>query len=260
MMAFSMLKKKRGFTLIELVVVIVLLGIIAVTFTSLITNNMRGYLDTANRQDSAAIARIALDRIARDLREAMPLSVRVSNDQSCLQFLPVTASTVYTSFAADLTAVMVMDFAAPTGGGFYAAVYPINSGELYSTTAMKSISSITSVSNSTRTINLASAFSTPRSSPGERLYVVSNPVSYCFTNGQIIRYTSAVSPTQPTPSSGLSNGAVLIDKLVSPTTFNYSSGNWQNNALVTITLTIQQASSINEQLQFDHEVWLRNVQ
>ena len=256
-----LLNGAKGFTLVELVVVIVLLGITAVTFTTLITGSVRGYLDTANRQDSAAIARIALDRIARDLREAMPQSVRVTNDHSCLQFLPVVASTVYTAFAADFTSVTVMDFAAPNGGGYYAAVYPINSDELYGTTAMKPISDFGTMSNNLRTITLASGFPAPRNSPGERLYVVSgSPVSYCFTNAQLIRYTSAISTTQPTPGAGLNNGAMLIDKLIAPTTFTYGLGNWQNNALVTIALTLQQAGSNNEKLQFDHEVWLRNVQ
>ncbi len=252
-------KKMRGFTLIELIVVIVLLGITAVTFTSLITNSVQGYLDTANRQDSAAMARIALDRIARELREAVPQSVRVTNDKSCLQFIPIAASTVYTSLAANSTTVTVMDFAAPGGSGYYAAVYPINSAELYGTTAMKAINNIGPMNLNLRTITLASGFAAPRNSPGERLYIAGNPVSYCFTNNQLIRYTSAVTAAQPSPGAGLNNAAMLIDKL-SAGAFTYNAGNWQNNALVTIAFTIQQASSNNEQLQFDHEVWLRNVQ
>ncbi len=256
----------RGFTLIELVVVIVLLGITAVTFTSLITGSVRGYLDTANRQDSAAMARIALDRIARELREAMPQSVRVTNDKSCIQFLPVNSSFVYAVLNAGDTSVQVVEppggYGVPTGS-YYAAVYPILPGDLYSTTAMKSISGFGSVSNGLRTLTLASAFTSIHNSPGERLYVVSNlAVSYCFeNNGQLNRYTGGVAATQPTPGAGLTSGsgATLIDKL-SAGTFNYQSGNWQNNALVTINFTIQQQSSNNETLQFDHEVWLRDVQ
>ena len=260
--------RARGFTFIELTVVIVILGITAVTFTALITNSVQGYLDTSNRQDSAAMARIALDRLARELREAMPQSVRVTNDKSCLQFLPINSSFVYTSVTIGSTSVQVVEppggYSVPTGS-YYAAVYPILASDLYSTIAMKSISSFGSVTNGLRTLTLSSAFTTIHNSPGERLYVVNNlAVSYCFTNNSLIRYTSAVSATQTTPGAGLSNGAILIDKISSdplkPSTFSYQSGNWQNNALVTIAFTIFQPSSNNETLQFDHEVWLRNVQ
>lgn len=264
-MTVCMRKKQRGFTLIELVVVIVLLGITAVTFTSLITGSVRGYLDTANRQDSAAIARIALDRMARELREAVPQSVRVTNDKSCLQYLPIIASTVYTSLNANSTSISVMDFAAPAGNGFSAVVYPITADELYNTTsatvALKPISNISGLdANGLRTITLASGFPAPRLSPGERLYVVSTPVSYCFSGAQLLRYTGALSAVQPVPpSANLQNAALLIDKLATNTgAFTYQAGNWQNNALVTIAFTIQQAN--NETLQFDHEVWLRNAQ
>jgi hypothetical protein len=100
------------------------------------------------------------------------------------------------------------------------------------------------------------------------LYIVNgnNTVSYCFeTNGQLNRYTSALAATQPAPGAGLSGGALLADKLIvtalaSPSYFSFSGGNAQGNALVTIVLTIQQSGSNNEQLQFDHEVWLRDVQ
>ncbi len=262
-MAIAMPKHNRGFTLVELVVVIVLLGVCAVTFTSLITGSVRGYIDTANRQDSAAVARIALDRIGRELREALPLSVRVSADNSCIQFVPVTTSTVYTALEANLTSIKVIDFSVPGGTGFYAAVYPVLTSEVYALTAMKAISSFGSASSNVRTLTLASAFAAPRNSPGERLYIVSgNTVSYCFSGNQLLRYTSGIAIAQPTVGAGLSNGAVLSDK--STGSFRYASGNWQNNALVTINLTITQSGSANsandETLQFDHEVWLRNVQ
>jgi MSHA biogenesis protein MshO len=256
------LRSACGFTLVELVIAIALLGITAATITFFYTGTVRGYIDTANRQDSVALARAAIDRIDRELREAMPMSVRISNN--CLQFLPVAASTVYVSVPANSTTVSVMDFPVPAGSGYYAAVYPISAGELYGLTAMQSIGSISAASGNLRTLILSSGFPAPRASAGERLYIVGNPVSFCLeAGGQLNRYTSVVSATQALPGSGLVSPAMLADKLVAAqSSFRYQSGNWQNNALVTITLTVQQANNgnANEQLQLDHEVWLRDVQ
>lgn len=254
-----MQKKMRGFTLIELVVVIVLLGITAVSLTTLITHSVSGYIDTANRQDSSAIARIALDRMARELRQALPQSIRISSN--CLQFLPINSSFVYVGLNPGSANVQVIEppggYVAPAGTA-YAAIYALSSAELYNLTAMKRINNFGTVASGVRTLQLSAGFAAPRTSPGERLNVVGNPVSFCFTANQLRRYTGNVSAAQPTPGAGLNNFAILADKIAAGT-FTFNAGNWQNNALVTIALTIQQASSNNEQLQFDHEVWLRNV-
>lgn len=267
-MSFSRRQKQRGFTLVELVVVIVLLGITAVTFTSLITGSVLGYLDTANRQDSAAVARIALDRLSRELREAMPQSIRINPSNTCIQFLPIHSSFVYTELSSGNASVRVIETpggAINPGPGFFAAVYPVNANELYNMndnpagSAMRGVA-FAGVAANIRTLTLNAAFVAPypRTAAGSRLYIVGQPVSYCFTAGQLLRYTSAVTSAQPTPGAGLANGALLVDRVVAPSTFTFASGNWQNNALVTITLTLQQPNT--ETLTLDHEVWLRNVQ
>jgi MSHA biogenesis protein MshO len=261
------LKKNHGFTLVESVVVIVLLGITAVTFTTMITGAMRGYLDTANRQDSAAIARIALDRMGRELREAMPLSIRVSGDGKCVQFLPINTSFVYATLTAGNAAVQVIEplpgYSAPIGT-FYAAVYPLNTTELYSLQAMKSVT-INGVASGLRSLTLASAFTSPypRSGPGQRLYIVGRPVSFCITaGGQLSRLVNDVAGTQPSTAL-VAETALLVDKVdYANSFFTNSASTWQNNSLIKIVLAIKNPSAQynNETLSLDHEVWVRNVQ
>ncbi len=260
-MRFSGKKSECGFTLVELVVVIVLLGITAVTMTTLITGSVRGYLDTANRQSSAAAARIALDRMGRELREAMPQSVRVSTNRKCLQFLPFVASFVYTTLGSNNTNVQVIEPPGgylPSPGTFYGAVYPINSDELYSLTAMKSIT-FNGETGGLRTLTLGSVFTPPypRSGPGQRIYIANSPVSFCITNaGTLVRQQDSVTASQPGANA---NAAVLTDRInTQDSWFEYNGSSWQNNALIKIVLTIQTNNS--ETLTLDHEVWLRNVQ
>ncbi len=65
---FLIMNNQRGFTLIELISVIVLVGIIA-TFTGFFLNTgFTGYLKTKTRSEGALNAQLALDRISLELR------------------------------------------------------------------------------------------------------------------------------------------------------------------------------------------------
>jgi len=264
--------RARGFTLIELIVVIVLLGIAAVSFTMIFTGTVSGYLDTAGRVDSATAARIALDRMGRELREAMPNSVRVNGDGSCVQFLPILSSSVYTDFPINTTTFAVLDFSTTAipagnyvpGGAVYAAIYPVSADQLYQLEAMRPLVSISAMASSLRTVTLASASTFTRQSPAERVYFVGAPVSYCVltASGVLNRYVSAVTSAQPAPAA-LGAPQLLLDRLqAAAPSFRYQQGNWRANGLITIQLNIQRNASDGqpENLRLDHEVWVRNVE
>jgi len=262
--------RARGFTLIELVVVIVLLGIVAVSFSVLISGSVGGYIDTARRADSASAARIALDRMGRELREAMPLSIRINN-VPCIEFLPILGSSIYTNLPINTASFSVLDFSsaaiplaayAPVAAApNYAAIYPVNSNQLYQLVAMRQVQSIGAAASSLRLVTLTSTSTYPRQSPAERVYFVGMPVSYCLTGGQLRRSVNAVAVTQPVPAANA--GGLLLDNLImANSSFSYALGNWRANGLVTINLAIQRNSSSGspENLLLDHEVWIRNVQ
>ena len=69
--------RERGFTLIEMIVVMVITGIIGGMVAVFITSPVKGYVDSARRAELTDIADTALRRIARDVRTAVPNSVRV---------------------------------------------------------------------------------------------------------------------------------------------------------------------------------------
>ena len=71
---------ERGFTLIEMVIVIVIAGIIASVTAGFIATAMRGYLDQDRRATLVDIADTALTRVTRDVRRALPNSVRVADN------------------------------------------------------------------------------------------------------------------------------------------------------------------------------------
>ena len=66
--------QSAGFSLIELILTIVLIGIIG-TFTSLfVYSGIRGYMTTRQNSESALQAQIALDRISLELRDINSLT------------------------------------------------------------------------------------------------------------------------------------------------------------------------------------------
>jgi MSHA biogenesis protein MshO len=66
-----------GFTLIELILVIVLLGIMAVGAGMLISRPIESYNDQLRRQQLVDSAAMALGKIATDIRQALPNSIRI---------------------------------------------------------------------------------------------------------------------------------------------------------------------------------------
>lgn len=66
-----------GFTLIEMIMVIVITGIIAAIVAVFIRSPIQGYVDSTRRAELTDAADVALRRISRDVRLALPNSLRV---------------------------------------------------------------------------------------------------------------------------------------------------------------------------------------
>jgi MSHA biogenesis protein MshO len=83
-------RRAPGVTLIELVVVIALITIISAVAAIAIREPVLSYADTARRAEMTDVADTALRRIGRDIRGALPNSIRVnSGATSYLEFFPV---------------------------------------------------------------------------------------------------------------------------------------------------------------------------
>lgn len=84
------IKPQRGFTLVEMIIVIVITGIIAGMVAMFIRAPVQGYVDSARRAEMTDIADTALRRMGRDLRTAVPNSVRMPTPagSTYFEFLP----------------------------------------------------------------------------------------------------------------------------------------------------------------------------
>lgn len=90
-------RRAGGFTLVEAIVAIVITGIIAVMVAVFIRSPVDSYVAAERRAGLTDIADTAVRRIARDLRLALPNSVRLSADNSgqCLEFIPTKIGARY---------------------------------------------------------------------------------------------------------------------------------------------------------------------
>lgn len=79
---------QQGFTMVEMIMVIVITGIIGSIVAVFLQAPVQQYMDVARRADMTDIADTALRRVSRDLRLALPNSVRVSPDGMFIEFLP----------------------------------------------------------------------------------------------------------------------------------------------------------------------------
>lgn len=94
-------RRQAGFTLIEAIMVITITGLIAGVVAVFIKPAVDAYFDQQRRGEMTDIADTALRRIARDLRLAVPNSVRVSTDGQTLEFLLARTGGRYRFDAAD---------------------------------------------------------------------------------------------------------------------------------------------------------------
>ncbi|WP_019141387.1 prepilin-type N-terminal cleavage/methylation domain-containing protein [Noviherbaspirillum massiliense] len=78
---------QHGFTLVEAIIVIVITAVIAAVVAIFIPKPVQAYFDSADRAALTDVADTALRRMARDLRLALPNSIRVSADGKYLELL-----------------------------------------------------------------------------------------------------------------------------------------------------------------------------
>src|SRR6056297_2586468 len=91
--------RSRGFTLVELIMVIVLLAIVATISVQFVALSTQGAIDTGERQQRALKAVVISEQISRMLREAFPLSVRPTG-AGCIEWLPIAGATTYVDLPA----------------------------------------------------------------------------------------------------------------------------------------------------------------
>ncbi|WP_412972538.1 type II secretion system protein J [Glaciecola sp. MF2-115] len=239
----SNLTKKRGFTLIELVMVLVVLAIVSVGITRFIRSSTQIFIDTSERERLLREGSFAVERLNREIADAVPNSVRLTGNAGvhCLQFVPIKWSTFYLSVPLTPTADREMDVIemqdingnvfTPSVNNDYAVVYPTTTDDVYSASSDRiqlitacsddgADSSCSSDDDSDGVVQLTLDGAFEQASPAKRMYIANSTVNYCVRNNALYRHESSVAPTQTAFTSG---GVLMAENLANQLSANPNS-------------------------------------
>lgn len=256
-----------GLSLVELVIVLVILGILATVLGLIITGPIRGFFATGRRVALVEEASTALTEMVRDIRDALPNSIRTaqSGGVTALELLATLDGARYRDGPGGgvTSSADILTFNAPSAGfnvlGHFenltlpltttseslviyntgqtgANAYDVNAGPPNVITPPGTTISITAGTNEDH-VSISPAFQFKYRSPDDRVYLVSGPVSwFCDPAAGTLRRESgyAISPTEPvSPSAG-----TLAADQVSACSFTYTPGTAERAGLVTLSLTL----------------------
>lgn len=110
-------RRAAGLTLIEMVISLAIAAILAIFVVTFIAQSVQGYADLGRRAELTDAAESALRRMGRDLRVALPNSVRINantggNTSFAVELIPALDGVKYTNNG---LATVKLDTTAPTG-------------------------------------------------------------------------------------------------------------------------------------------------
>jgi MSHA biogenesis protein MshO len=256
-MKYDRLDKSTGFSLIELIVVIVILSILATFGVRFIVTSTQNYEQTRTRALLVNTGRQALEQMTRRLRGALPYSVRLTNSDACIQFLPVAGGGTYLTPVPDHAngalgseTIAVAPHMAEFGTARWVSIGALAAAELYGPGgSLQGLSA-----HSTNQLALTGSKIWLRNSINRRFYLVDNPQAFCVVNNQLRFYSDqsiaagAVDLTAPS--------VLMANHVVSTAPFALTQGSENRNTLVLIQLAVLSGS---ESLDFQQQVMIRNV-
>jgi MSHA biogenesis protein MshO len=282
--AMKPLHCQRGFTLVELVMVIVIMGVIGGIVSVFMKSPIDAYFASARRAALTDTADTTVRRMTRDIQRALPNSVRtpIASAGRCVEFIPTKTGGRYRideKIAADDTS---LDFTKPDATfnmlgsnvalpadqrilvGDVIVVYNLGIPDSDAYQIAGSVNrAVVGGSNPLSeagtpletTIPIAST-QFPLASGSNRFHVVSgaeNVVSFVCSGGDLHRTISTFAAAAATscPATG-----PILARNVSACNFDYGGSDLQRNALIRMTL---QLTDSGETVSLLHEVHVSNT-
>jgi MSHA biogenesis protein MshO len=291
-------QQQRGFTLVEAIIVMVLTGILAGVMVLFIRQPVQNYVDAAARAELSDTADLALRRMARELRGALPNSIRAMQVGGVwyVQFIPTKAGGQYLDVTDNPTVsgATPLSFTSPSALSF-SIVGPLPAGaaaitnqdfiviynlgnhiagaDAYDGANRVQVASVTIV-NQRPLLTMAAVTNpfavpsgaAPNASPNHRFNVVRTPVTFrcegrADGTGTLARIEDgAFTSSQPTPAVA---GSPLLAATVQECDFSVDQSANLSNALIGMTLSLarQRSGAANglETVTLVHQIHVDNT-
>jgi MSHA biogenesis protein MshO len=247
-----------GFTLIEMITVIVILSILAAMGGTFVVESTKSYQSSQTRSRLVNTGRQAIERMTRQLRIALPYSLRITNSGMCVEFMPLASGGNYSGAVPDLlngapasNALTVSPHTIDFGEASFVSVGAMATSELYGVNpgARATLSARTNTH-----ITLSAAKVWQRNSLQQRFYLLNKPQAFCVVNQQLRFYDN-----QLVADAGVdlnSSFSLLADNVSAATPFALTAGSENRNTQVQFNLTF---ARLAESIAFNHLVMIRNV-
>jgi len=270
-------KRNDGFTLVELILVIILLGVMSVGIAGFITLSTQTYLNVVERDELLGNTRFVVERLNREIRNAVPNSIRIknSNSKQCIEFVPIEASTTYIDIPvapeSESSNITVIPFNDKNGDPYkcdacrdQVIVYSLSVDEIYGNhndTSGKvfNLSDFSSSAVNEWTMSIRNGeVLFDEDSPTERLYVANQQVAYCVLIGRIYRYKNGIGGQQRLPPR---SRPYLMAEYVAPIDvnnlpFNIAPATLTRNSMVQVKLHFIRN---DEDYVFNNDIHINNI-
>lgn len=267
--------------------VIALAGLVAVMISTVLARPMEAFNDQSRRAELVDIASGALQRMSRDVRLAIPNSLRVSADGQAVELLLIHSAARYrpnrlgeqglrfssaaagscgsTTQGGRCDSFQVLDAAFNPAGARWLVLYntgaagssvwaPSNPGAITpSGTSFTTVAGAPAGESHIALGNLpAGGFRFSFASPQHRLYLAETVVGYRCQGGQLLRYsyTDLLGTLPAAPPSG--SNPQPVARNLSNCTFTYLPGSTQRAGLLTLNLGIAEDGEVLQLLQQVH--------
>ena len=244
------MKRITGFTLIELILTVVVVGIVALAAGNTLQLGFQSYNDSIDRQDNQMQAKFVIEKLSRELRHAVPNSVEVSSSQECVSFIPVEASAFYLAlplFNEKQIDTVLLSNHIGVIAGLNLTINPSNQNDLMTVNGSRYVT-IDSISVSGGVSTLAfSTINNPAfisSSVSGRAFIYKpETITYCIGNGKVERR--------------IQNVTIQLADHINNGRFVFEAASVHRNSMLRMVLVFE--SGIGETTQYQHDVQVINV-